>query len=58
MESENPTSELRRRSRVEVGLFAAIPAAGLLGFMSSLSTGDVQEAVGGEDSKTATYTQQ
>lgn len=58
MESKIRMSEPRGRSRVEVWLFIAVSLVGLLGFMSSLSTGDVQEAAGGEDSKAAAYAQQ
>ena len=48
-------SEHRGWSRVEVWMLIAISLIGLLGFMSSLSSGDVQEATGGGDSKTASY---
>jgi hypothetical protein len=41
-----------------VWLFVAVSLVGLLGFMSSLSTGDVQEVAGSEDSKAAVYAQQ
>lgn len=58
MEPENRMLEPRGRSRVEVWLFIAVSLVGLLGFMSSLSTGDVQEVAGGEDSKPAAYAQQ
>jgi len=50
-------SEPRGWSRVEVWLFIAVSLIGLLGFMSSLSSGDVQETAGGEGSKTAAYVQ-
>ena len=56
MESGNPTPEPRGRSRVEVWLFIAIALVGLLGFMSSLSTGDAQ-GVAGEESQAAAYAQ-
>ena len=51
-------SEPRGRSWVEVWLFVAVSLVGLLGFMSSLSTGDVQEVAGSEDAKAAAYAQQ
>jgi hypothetical protein len=54
---ENRMSEPRGWSRVEVWLFIAVSLIGLLGFMSSLSSGDVQETAGGEGSKTAAYAQ-
>ena len=54
-EPENPISEPRGWSRVEVWLFIAVSLVGLLGFMSSLSTGDTQETAGSEDSKTAVH---
>ncbi len=57
MEPENPTSQPRGRRRIEVWLFIAVSLIGLLGFMASLSTGDVQEAVSGDDSKTAAVAQ-
>jgi hypothetical protein len=57
MEIENPISQPRRRSRIEVWLFVAVALIGLLGFMASLSTGDVQEATGGEESKAAAVAQ-
>jgi hypothetical protein len=56
-EPGNPMTEPRRRSRIEVWLFIAVALIGLLGFMSSLSTGDVQEAAGSGDSKTTAYAQ-
>ncbi|MGD0266803.1 MAG: hypothetical protein ABSD47_17880 [Candidatus Methylomirabilota bacterium] len=49
--------EPRGRSRVEVWLFIAIALVGLLGFMSSLSTGDAQGVAGGEGSQAAAYAQ-
>jgi beta-lactam-binding protein with PASTA domain len=58
MEPEDPMSEPRGRSWVEVWLFVAVSLVGLLGFMSSLSTGDVQEVAGSENSKAAIYAQQ
>lgn len=58
MEHENPTSQTRGRRRIEVWLFIAASLIGLLGFMASLSTGDVQEVASGEDSKTAAVAQQ
>jgi hypothetical protein len=57
MESGSPTAEPRGRSRVEVWLFIAIALVGLLGFMSSLSTGDAQGVAGGEGSQAAAYAQ-
>lgn len=57
MESANPMSEPRGRSRVEVWLFIAIALVGLLGFMSSLSTGDAQGVAGSEESQAAAYAQ-
>ena len=54
-ELEDATSEPRGWSRVEVWLLIAISLIGLLGFMSSLSSGDVQEGTGGGDPKTASY---
>jgi hypothetical protein len=57
MESGNPMSEPRGRNRVEVWLFIAISLVGLLGFMSSLSTGDAQGVAGSEESKAADYAQ-
>jgi hypothetical protein len=56
-EIENPISPPRGRSRIEVWLFIAVALVGLLGFMASLSTGDVQETAGGEDSKAAAVAQ-
>ena len=58
MQSENPTSEPRGWSRVEVWLFIGVSLIGLLGFMSSLSTGDIQEAAGSEDAKPAAVAEQ
>ncbi|HXZ44537.1 MAG TPA: hypothetical protein VEH53_06880 [archaeon] len=57
MEIENPISQPRRRSRIEVWLFIAVALVGLLGFMASLSTGDVQETAGGQDSKATAVAQ-
>jgi len=57
MESKIRMSGPRGRSRVEVWLFIAVSLVGLLGFMSSLSTGDVQEAAGSGDSEPAAYAQ-
>jgi hypothetical protein len=57
VESRNPVAEPRRRSRVEVWLFIAISLVGLLGFMSSLSTGDAQGVAGGEEPRAAAYAQ-
>jgi hypothetical protein len=57
MESGNPMSGPRKRSWVEVWLFLAISLVGLLGFMSSLSTGDAQGVAGSEESKAAAYAQ-
>jgi hypothetical protein len=57
MDIENPISQPRGRSRIEVWLFVAVALIGLLGFMASLSTGDVQEATGGEESKAAAVAQ-
>jgi hypothetical protein len=57
MELENPISQPRGRSRIEVWLFIAVALIGLLGFMASLSTGDIQETAGGDDSKAAAIAQ-
>ncbi len=57
MEIENAVSQPRGRSRIEVWLFIAVALVGLLGFMASLSTGDIQETAGGDDSKAAAVAQ-
>jgi len=43
---------------VEVWLIIGVSLIGLLGFMSSLSTGDIQEAAGSGDAKSAAVVEQ
>jgi hypothetical protein len=50
--------ERRRLGRIEAWLFAAISAAGLLGFMNTLSTSDVHGVAGSDESRAAVYAQQ
>lgn len=57
-ETESPGSERRRKSRLEVWLFVAVSLVGLLGFMATLSTGDVEGVAGGEESRPAVYAPQ
>ena len=46
-EAGSATSGHQRSSRKEVWLFVAVSLFALLGFMATLSTGNVQEAAGG-----------
>jgi hypothetical protein len=57
-ETENPMSTPRRRSRIEVWLLIIASLIGLLGFMSTLSSGDDQEIAVGADSQAAAYARQ
>jgi len=57
MEAEDYASEPRAWSWVQVSLLIAVTLIGLLGFMSSLSTGDIQEVAGSEDSNKAAIVQ-
>ena len=50
--------ERRRLGRMEAWLFAAISAAGLLGFMNTLSTTDVHGVAGSDESRAVVYAQQ
>lgn len=58
METEHPLREPRGLSRLEVWLFVAVSLVGLLGFMATLSTGDVEGTAGSEDTKAAVTAQQ
>ncbi len=51
MQIERPPSSPRIPGRVEVWLFAAMAALGLLGFMSTLSSGDIPGVIAGEEFK-------
>jgi hypothetical protein len=52
-ETEYPMSNPRKRSRIEVWLLIVVSLIGLLGFMSTLSSGDTQEVAGKGDSQAA-----
>lgn len=58
METESPVREPRDLNRLEVWLFVAASLVGLLGFMATLSTGDVEGMAGTEESKVAVYASQ
>ena len=57
-EAESPGSNSRRKSRLEVWFFVAVSLVGLLGFMATLSTGDVEGVAGSEASRPAVYAPQ
>jgi hypothetical protein len=57
-ETENPRSKPRKWSRIEVWLLIVGSLVGLLGFMSTLSSGDAQGVAGGGDSHAAAYARQ
>jgi len=57
METENPMSKSQGRSRIEVWLLIAVSLVALVGFMSTLSSGDAQEVAGSEDSQPADHAQ-
>jgi hypothetical protein len=44
-------------SRIEVWFLIAVSLVALVGFMSTLSSGDAQEVAGGEDSQPAAHAQ-
>ncbi len=53
MQTESPVREPRGLSRLEVWLFVAVSLVGLLGFMATLSTGDVEGTAGSEEPRPA-----
>lgn len=57
-DAESPGSTPRRKSRLEVWFFVAVSLVGLLGFMATLSTGDVEGMAGGQESRPAAYAPQ
>ena len=57
-EAESPGSNSRRKSRLEVWFFVAVSLIGLLGFMATLSTGDIEGVAGSEASRPAIYAPQ
>lgn len=57
MDMERSSSSYRIPGRIEVWLFAAIAAVGLLGFISTLSGGDISSQVVGEEVKSPAYSQ-
>lgn len=57
-ETESPGSEPRRKSRLEVWFFVAVSLVGLLGFMATLSTGDVEGMAIGEELRAAVHAPQ
>ncbi|MBI2114930.1 MAG: hypothetical protein HYT85_07610 [candidate division NC10 bacterium] len=57
-EAESPGSNPRKKNRLEVWLFVAVSLVGLLGFMATLSTGDVEGMAGSEKSRPAVHVPQ
>ncbi len=57
-EAESPGSEPRRKSHLEVWFFVAVSLVGLLGFMATLSTGDVEGMASGEELRAAVHAPQ
>lgn len=57
-EAESPGSRPRRKSRLEVWFFVAVSLVGLLGFMATLSTGDVEGMAAGEEVRAAVHAPQ
>jgi hypothetical protein len=57
MKIERSSSSYRIPGRIEVWLFAAIAAVGLLGFISTLSSGDIPSPVARGEFKAPAYVQ-
>ena len=57
-DAENPGSRPRRKSHLEVWFFVAVSLIGLLGFMATLSTGDVEGMAAGEEVRAAVHAPQ
>ena len=57
-EAESPGSNSRRKSRLEVWFFVAVSLIGLLGFMATLSTGDVEGVAGSKELRAAGHAPQ